>query len=160
MEMIKYSEGDTEILLPWSTKAGQKPLDRKPGGTGCCEPARCSLCDGRDQVPVLQGLRDGCMASRELGPPEKPEGMERGWKEDGKALLEEGYQHNLPPLLPRIPDTVLFLTSLQQEEFLLSMSSLILSPVAHKIINTSPKLDEPLPPLLPIVQINDSTLHH
>lgn len=52
--------------------------------------------------------------------------------------------------------------SLRQEELLLSMSSPTISPMAHKILKTSPKLEQPLTLLShsPIPQINTSTLHH
>lgn len=52
--------------------------------------------------------------------------------------------------------------SLCQEEFLLSISSPTISPMAHKIIKTSPKLEQPLTLLScsPIAQVNTSTLHH
>lgn len=77
-----------------------------------------------------------------------------------------GHQHNSSPSPPRFSDTAFFSPlasfSLPQEEFLLSISSPTVSPVAHKIIKASPKSEQPLTLLScsPIAQINTSTLHH
>lgn len=77
-----------------------------------------------------------------------------------------GYQHNSSPSAPRFPGTGIFSPlasfSLHQKEFLLSISSPTISPMAHKIIKRSPKLEQPLtlPSRSPIARINTSTLHH
>lgn len=181
MEIIKYLDGDIEILLSWSTKAGQNIfntlwIETSVGLAAVSQPDAASVVQ-EDHACALWG-QDGCTASRELGPSKKPEGKERGWK-SSSALAGElwvrrisavtagrvmpsapscrerhsqpcilGYQHNLPALSPRFPGTVFFPTCLllflQLEEFLLSISGPTLSPVAHKIIKTSPKLEQPL----------------
>lgn len=137
---------------------------------------------------------DGCTACRELGPAEKTEGKEKGWKSWRGELWERRIlaatagrvvtsvprhrlKHSQPPswvisttpllsittsILRHLNFSPLASFSLCQEEFLLSISSPTISPMAHKIIKTSPKLEQPLtlPSCSPFAQINTSTLHH
>lgn len=115
MEIIKYLEGDTEILLPWSTKAGQNIfntlwIENLVGLAAVSQPDAASVVQGTRRLSYGAGGRgcNGCTASRELGPSEKPEGRERGWKSSSATWQESsgraGFRQPLPaercPLLP------------------------------------------------------------
>lgn len=132
---------------------------------------------------------DGCTACRELGPARKTEEMEKlerralrmqnfgshCWQSDDlcpQARVKAQPAPHLGSSAQLISITTSILRhcvfsplasfSLPQEEFLLSISSPTVSPVAHKIIKASPKSEQPLTLLScsPIAQINTSTLHH
>ena len=100
MEVVKYLEGETEILPPWCTKGGQNIFNTlwtaSPGGMAAPSQPDAASAEHEESTRVSQGDggrgRDGRSANTEPGPSEMPEGRERGWKSSSVTWQEgSGY---------------------------------------------------------------------
>lgn len=127
------------------TDGGNAMDVRLAGSWGHLKSQRARKRDGK----ALQQLGGRTLDAQDFGSRcQHRDALCSGYRERHSEPRIPGYQYNLPPSPPQFPGTTFFptclLLSFWQEEFLLLISGPTHSPMAHKIIKTSPKLEQPL----------------